>query len=122
MMDDAENLSHVLEAGRRVREYTRAGRSAFESDLLIQDAVIRNFEVIGEAVKNLSETLRSNHAGLRDTLIHRYFLVQLDLIWDVVENHLPLLMTQIAAIHASLSETPQNTSQNQPDSTDEAPT
>ena len=130
MIDDVEFLKHILEAGRRVHEYTQSGRTAFETDNLIQDAVIRNLEVIGEAVKNLSDAFRLEHAsipwkriaGLRDTLIHRYFFVQLDLVWDVVEMHLPPLMTQVEAIRAKLDATPQNTFQDNPDSTDAKPT
>ena len=130
MIDDVEYLNHILEAGRRVRDYTQAGRSSFESELLVQDGVVRNLEVIGEAVKNLSASLRREHADipwkliavLRDTLIHRYFLVQLDLIWDVVENHLPPLIVQVEANRAKLDATPQNTSQDKPDSSDAKPT
>lgn len=97
MNDDLDYLAHILEAGRRITEYTHGGRSVFETDRMTQDAVIRNFEVIGEAVKNLSEPLRLANpvipwkriSGLRDTLINRYFRIDFDLVWDIVATHLP---------------------------------
>jgi uncharacterized protein with HEPN domain len=70
---------------------------------MIQDAVIRNLEIIGEAVKNITPATREQYpdipwkqiAGLRDILIHQYFGVDLDTIWLVVENRLPLLSERI---------------------------
>jgi uncharacterized protein with HEPN domain len=118
MKDDRDYLDHILEAGRRVLEYTRNGRTSFEADRMTQDAVIRNLEVIGEAVKNVSEALRQQYpvvpwkriAGLRDTLIHRYFRIDFDLVWDIVEVHLPELMAQVNAIQTKLNAPPDNTS------------
>ena len=71
-----------------------------------QDAVVRNLEIIGEAVKRLSPDLTGAHsdvpwrqiAGMRDKLIHDYFGVDLDLVWAVVEQELPTLRTRIAAM------------------------
>ncbi len=70
------------------------------------DAVVRNLEVIGEAVKQLPHDVRSASpdvewqkiAGLRDILIHAYFGIDVDIIWDVVSNKLPALETQIRRI------------------------
>jgi uncharacterized protein with HEPN domain len=70
---------------------------------MAQDAVVRNLEIIGEAVKNLSPGLRTRHpsvpwqqiAGLRDVLIHQYFGVNLELVWQVVEQRLPGLGQQV---------------------------
>lgn len=69
------------------------------SDELIQDAVVRNLEVIGEAVKKIPEDVCSNYeyipwrkiSGLRDILIHEYFGINMNIIWDVIENKLPQL-------------------------------
>jgi len=79
---DADLIADLLNAGRRIRDYLR-GMSfrEFEKDLKTQDAVIRNLEVIGEAVKLLSEEFKRKHpevpwkhmAGMRDVIIHRYF-------------------------------------------------
>ena len=70
------------------------------------DAVLRNLEVIGEAVKMLPEEVRSRGrdvewkkiAGLRDILIHRYFGIDLEIIWDVVRNQLPVLRERVAKL------------------------
>ena len=77
---------------------------------MAQDAVIRNFEVIGEAVKNLSEELKALHAdvpwrniaAMRDKLIHHYFGVNLDVVWDTVVNVLPEFHERIRAITESI--------------------
>lgn len=129
-MSDVENLGHILEGCRRVREYTQYGRKLFDSDRMTQDAVVFNLEVIGEAVEHLSQSFRTElafilgmwMADFRDKLNQNYFEVQVGLVWDVVEKHLPPLMEQVALIRAKLSASPQNTSQDHPDPTDEMPT
>ena len=76
------------------------------ADRKTQDAVVRNLEIIGEAVKRLSPDLTGAHvdipwrqiAGMRDKLIHDYFGVDLDLVWGVVEQELPALRTRLAAM------------------------
>ena len=76
-------------------------RDAFLSDPMIRDAVLHNLQIIGEAVKNLSEPLRLNHpevpwrriAGLRDVLVHQYFGVSAPLVWEIVEAELPEAQT-----------------------------
>lgn len=78
MKDDRVYLRHIRDAITRIESYVGGGREAFLADNMIQDAVIRNLEVIGEAVKNLSSDLRAQHpdipwtriAGMRDVLIH----------------------------------------------------
>jgi uncharacterized protein with HEPN domain len=70
--------------------------------------VIRNLEVIGEAVKNVPESIRTAHpkvpwkriAGLRDILIHEYFGVDTEIVWDIVQNHLPELVEQVTILLA----------------------
>ena len=94
MKDDRVYLLHIRDCLERIAHYTLDGRDAFFADTKTQDAVIRNFEVIGEAVKNLSQTYKNAHpdvpwkriAGLRDLLIHRYFGVKLDTVWKVIEE------------------------------------
>ena len=103
MKDDRIYLLHINDCLGRVAEYVRAGRAAFFADTRTQDAVLRNLEVIGEAVKNLSAAHKDAHpdipwkriAGLRDVLIHGYFGVKLETVWEVVERELPTLRTAI---------------------------
>ncbi len=72
----------------------------------MQRAFLRSLEVIGEAVKNLSEGLREDHpevewrkiAGLRDRLIHHYFEVDWQIVWDVVTGRLPSLGEKLITI------------------------
>ncbi len=74
--------------------------------LLIQDGVIRSFEVIGKAVKRVSQELRQNYpdvpwrqiAGFRDVLMHDYMGLDLDEVWNVVERNLPDLKSKILLI------------------------
>jgi uncharacterized protein with HEPN domain len=78
----------------------------FLGDRKTQDAVIRNIEIMGEAVKNLSAAVRAAHgdvpwremAGVRDRLIHDYFGVNLDIVWQIVSAELSSVGKQIAAI------------------------
>jgi uncharacterized protein with HEPN domain len=106
MKDDKAYLLHILDAAKQIGEYTRSGESAFLSDRMIHDAVIRNFEIIGEAVKNLSEGLKANNpgtpwkdiAGMRDKLVHEYFGVKLQLVWQSVQKDLPPLVKTVEEI------------------------
>jgi uncharacterized protein with HEPN domain len=99
MKDDRVYLLHIQEAVIRIREYSAGGMDAFRRDFKTQDAVIRNLEIIGEAVKNLSESTKAARpeipwkqiGGMRDKLIHHYFGVNLDLVWDTLMRDLPRL-------------------------------
>lgn len=99
-------LADILDAIDRIRDYTSAGREAFEASRLIQDAVIRNLEIIGEAARKVSEAMRQSHpeipwteiAGTRNRVIHGYFEVNLDIVWLIVEKDLPVLRGQIAPL------------------------
>jgi uncharacterized protein with HEPN domain len=81
-------------------------REGLAEDRRTRDAVVRNLEVIGEAAKKLpAETKRSHPeiewkkiAGLRDILIHDYFGIDMDIVWDVVQNKLPPLADQVRLI------------------------
>jgi uncharacterized protein with HEPN domain len=87
------------------------GRDEFFKSTLVQSAVIRQLEVIGEAVKNLSGALRrkrkdipwSDIAGLRDKLIHGYFGVDLELVWGIAMENIPQLKSQINEILAEMN-------------------
>ena len=99
-------LGHVLSAIDSIASFTADGQSAFLSDPKTQSAVIRQLEIIGEAVKNLSTELTTGEAtvpwrqiaGTRDRLIHAYFSVDLDSVWSMVEQDLPTLRGEIVRI------------------------
>ncbi len=103
MKDDKIYLQHIRDAVERIVSYTTEGREAFLADTQVQDAVARNLEIIGEAVKHLSDELRAKHpdipwkriAGMRDEMIHEYFGVDLNIVWNVVEQHLPPLLRKV---------------------------
>ena len=106
MKDDTLYLVHISDCVARIRAYTKAGHEAFFSSHETQDAVIRNLEVIGEAVKRVSDVTRAKHpdipwrrvAGLRDILIHEYMNVDLHEVWNIVERDIPILERVVAAI------------------------
>jgi uncharacterized protein with HEPN domain len=99
-------LAHILECIQRVERFTNEGKSRFLQDVMVQDAVLRNFEVIGEAAKRLDDAYRTAHpqipwralAGLRDVLIHQYESVDLERVWAMIEGELPALREAIAAL------------------------
>lgn len=109
MKDDRVYLHHIRDALDDIASYGDAGREAFFAERMRQDATIRKLQVIGQAVKSLSDSAKSRQphipwkqiAGLRDKVIHDYFGVNLDIVWAVVEKDLPALR---AAIDHLLSE------------------
>jgi len=105
--DDTVYLRHIFDAIKKVEEYTTGmnEESFFASDKT-QDAVIRQLEIIGEATKRITINTRSNHggipwkdmAGMRDKLIHDYFGVDINAVWQTVEEDLPFLKNEVATI------------------------
>lgn len=103
MKDDLLYLRHILEAIDRIQAYTAGGPDDFRGDLKTQDAVVRNLQIIGEAAKKVSKEKRTAHpdvpwremTGMRDRVVHDYFGVSLDIVWDVVQNHLPPLREKV---------------------------
>ncbi len=112
MKTDRAYLLHIADAVRRILHYTIDGKDTFLADTKTQDAVIRNIEIIGEAAKNLSPDLKAASAdvpwkqiaGMRDTLIHRYFGVKLELVWAVVERDLPRFRVRVEELLRGLAE------------------
>ncbi|HUX63626.1 DUF86 domain-containing protein [Sulfuricella sp.] len=105
--DRSVYIRHIYDCIGWIKEYVQAGKEAFFQDRKTQDAVIRNLEVIGQAVKDLgTDSLISSHpetpwpqiAATRNFLAHQYLGVDLTLIWNIVEQHLPQMEQQIISI------------------------
>ncbi len=109
-------LNHILEAIDRIHKYTEDMiELTFLNSNLVQDAVIRNFEIIGEACRNIdrhypefSEIYPDLPLGIayemRNILTHGYFKVDLEIVWKTIENNLPLLEQQVKAAYKKIKE------------------
>ncbi|MEI6103540.1 MAG: DUF86 domain-containing protein [Methanothrix sp.] len=110
MKDDRVYLIHIWECIQRIESYSIEGRSAFLASTMMQDAIIRNFEIIGEATKHLSLEMRQSHpeiqwrglAGFRDVLIHNYMGVDLVEVWNIIENELIHIKSSLEPIMTEL--------------------
>lgn len=100
-------LQDVLEAVGNVTEFVGSMTSdEFRTDKKTLHAVVRNLEIIGEAVKGIPSSIRDRYphvpwqriAGLRDILIHQYFGIDVDIVWNIVGSKLPELRWHVEAI------------------------
>lgn len=100
-------LDDILESIERIEEYTKGiAENEFMDTVPLQDAVVRRFEIIGEAVKHIPEEIKQKYpavewkkvAGARDIFSHEYFGVKLDRVWDTIINDLPLFKEQTEKI------------------------
>lgn len=98
----------IVESIEKIEEYIGAlERVDFANDTQKQDAVVRRLEIIGEAVKHIPEEFKNNHpsipwreiAGMRDVLIHEYFGVNEDRIWNTIKEDLPKLKAEIKKLN-----------------------
>ena len=108
-------LKHILQAIERIERYTAdMGEHNFLASELTQDAVIRNFEIIGEASRNIARNCPEfaaahpdlpllNAYEMRNALAHGYFRVDLEIVWKTIQNDLAALRRQINAIAKELS-------------------
>ncbi len=90
----------MLDSVRTISEYTHGlTEAAFRSNRMAQDAIIRRFEVLGEAANQIPEHYRQQHpeipwgfmAGMRNRLIHGYFLIDFDILWSTIQTDIPSL-------------------------------
>lgn len=112
MRSPALYLSEILDAAKLRRDFTSGmDRESFLEDEKTKSAVVRQFEIIGEAAKSIPEDIRSfspdipwsNIAGMRNRLIHAYFNVDYDLVWDTLETELPVLENKIELLFLELN-------------------
>jgi uncharacterized protein with HEPN domain len=108
MRDDLSYLEHILLSITKIKEYTKdLYKTDFDSNELVQDAVIRNIEIIGEATKKISKELKSKYkeipwremSGMRDKLIHDYMGIDVDVVWKTLTDDIPLIETLINKIY-----------------------
>ena len=109
--NDAIYINHILDTIRDIETSIKGlSKEEFQNNKDISDACVRRLEIIGEAVKNISKGIKARYpkvewrkiAGTRDMVIHSYFNVDLDIIWNIVKNEIPLLRRQILKIKEEL--------------------
>jgi uncharacterized protein with HEPN domain len=105
--DERLRILDILDAIDRITSYVEGmSYGDFLADRKTQDAVTRNIEIIGEAARSLSGDFKEQHAdipwadivGIRNIIVHQYFGILPDVVWDVIRNELPLLRLQIAGL------------------------
>lgn len=115
---ERDYLGHMLDAVRQIQKYA-AGKTSqdFLLDRLLQDAVVRNIEILGEAARNLLNAVpeaSSKYPGIplaaiyamRNQLSHGYFMIDSDVVWNVVVRDVPELRREIEAAIAALNASP----------------
>lgn len=109
---DGVLLQHMQECLDRVEEYTGGDRTAFFGSRLVQDAVVRNLQVLAESSQRLSDALKATEpdipwraiTGFRNVLVHGYLGLDLDAIWSVVEQDLPALAAAVQRLRRRVEE------------------
>ena len=103
MKDDSLYLRHILECITRIEEAASAGREAFQASHILQDAILRNLQILSESTQRLSEPLKATQpdipwrriAAFRNVLVHDYLAVESGTVWDIVHNDLPPLAAAV---------------------------
>lgn len=106
LRDEAYLLDILLAAKRAIKYVAKISREEFENDDMVQDAVARTLEIIGEAAGSVSEDFKGAHSeipwhlmiGMRNRIIHEYSKVNWGTIWDTVKNDLPTLLRLLESL------------------------
>ncbi len=105
--DDLAFIKHILESINAIENFSKnLSKEELISNRLKQSAIVREIEIIGEAVKNISKILKNKHgeiewkniAGTRDKIIHHYFGVDLNIVWAIIKRDIPTLKKKIEKI------------------------
>jgi uncharacterized protein with HEPN domain len=110
MRDDRERLADVLAAIERIRLYVQGDRTRFDTDEVLQNAVLHWIEIIGEAARGVSDKVRATHpevpwrvmTDMRNRVTHGYFDIDLDVVWNTVTRDLPKLQESVTRILSEL--------------------
>lgn len=112
MRDDRQRLTDILEVIESIERYTGGGRGAFDRNELVQTWVLFQLMVIGEAVRALSDAFRSMHpevawpqiVALRNNMVHHYFGIDENIVWEVVTDDIPALKRVVATILTTMGD------------------
>jgi uncharacterized protein with HEPN domain len=108
--DDSVYLKHILECIRRIEEDTRDGREKFLRTHTLQDAVLRNLQILTESAQRLSDAVKAEHpeidwkriAAFRNILVHDYLGIDMERIWEIVKRDVPALKrAALALLHSA---------------------
>jgi len=97
-------LEDILSSIQKIRDYIGSlGFEEFSANLLVQDAVVRNLEIIGESIKNIPQEIRDKNAniewrkiaGLRDIITHAYFTIDIEIVWEIIINKIDELEKEV---------------------------
>jgi len=111
--NDRERINHMLESIDKIFRYTEdLDYKKFSSDEMVQDAVIKNFEITGEAAYHVSKELKGQFneipwkviEGLRHVLVHDYYRVNPEILWNTKNEHLEILQIQLTELLNQISE------------------
>jgi len=105
-MTSKQWLQHIINATELIEKFVADGRELFDQNELVQVWIIHHIQIIGEAARNVSDSVRDFYPeipwrliiGMRDVLVHQYFNIDLEEIWDTAENDLPELKRNIETI------------------------